>query len=111
MDGLVERAVGCLDQADAKKVALPGFLSRNKRRCSRVVHAPRRISAHPAPACTAGLYDLKFESVLSYSAEVGSDPFEKMQASKKERVAKQEKNRLQNLKLAVKARGPAVLPR
>jgi hypothetical protein len=34
-----------------------------------------------------------------------------MQVSKKERVAKQEKNRLQNLKLAVKARGPAVLPR
>lgn len=42
--------------------------------------------------------------------QVGEDPFEKRKGDKRERVAKQEKNRLQNLKMAAKKGGRAALP-
>eukprot|EP00246_Nothoceros_aenigmaticus_P008419 TRINITY_DN23085_c0_g1_i1.p1 TRINITY_DN23085_c0_g1~~TRINITY_DN23085_c0_g1_i1.p1 ORF type:complete len:343 (+),score=81.95 TRINITY_DN23085_c0_g1_i1:56-1084(+) len=44
------------------------------------------------------------------SDEVGEDPFAKRRADKKERVAKNEKNRLENLKQAAKAGGKGALP-
>ena len=45
------------------------------------------------------------------SAEPGEDPFAKLRESKKERVAKQEKNQLENLKRAAKQGGKGALPR
>ncbi|KAJ7244119.1 hypothetical protein O6H91_Y432700 [Diphasiastrum complanatum] len=42
---------------------------------------------------------------------LGEDPFSKMNKGKKERVAKQEKNQLQNLKHAIKVGGKGALPR
>lgn len=43
--------------------------------------------------------------------EPGEDPFLKLRENKKERVAKQEKNQLENLKRAAKVGGKAALPR
>jgi regulator of ribosome biosynthesis len=45
------------------------------------------------------------------SDEPGVDPFLKLRADKKERVAKQEKNQLENLKRAAKIGGKGALPR
>lgn len=42
---------------------------------------------------------------------VGEDPFAKRKDEKKQRVAKQEKNQLANLKQAAKAGGKGALPR
>lgn len=50
-------------------------------------------------------------SFASPSAEPGEDPFAKLKESKKERVAKQEKNQLENLKRAAKQGGKGALPR
>ena len=44
-------------------------------------------------------------------AEVGSDPFAQRLSEKKSRVAKQEKNQLENLKRAAKIGGKGALPR
>lgn len=44
-------------------------------------------------------------------AEPGEDPFLKLRESKKERVAKQDKNQLENLKRAAKQGGKGALPR
>ena len=52
-----------------------------------------------------------FISMASPSAEPGEDPFAKLKESKKERVAKQEKNQLENLKRAAKQGGKGALPR
>lgn len=41
----------------------------------------------------------------------GEDPFAKLRESKKERVVKQEKNQLENLKRAAKQGGKGALPR
>ena len=43
--------------------------------------------------------------------EPGEDPFLKLRESKKERVSKQEKNQLENLKRAAKQGGKGALPR
>jgi hypothetical protein len=53
------------------------------------------------------------ESVLLmfWLSEPGVDPFLKLRADKKERVAKQEKNQLENLKRAAKIGGKGALPR
>jgi hypothetical protein len=63
------------------------------------------IFANPSHICA--------ESVLLmfWLSEPGVDPFLKLRADKKERVAKQEKNQLENLKRAAKIGGKGALPR
>lgn len=54
------------------------------------------------------IYVIYFSYKIAFTAEPGEDPFAKRKAEKKQRVEKQEKNRLQNLKQAMKA---GALPR
>ena len=49
--------------------------------------------------------------ILFLYAELGSDPFEQRLHEKKSRIAKQEKNQLENLKRAAKLGGKGALPR
>lgn len=62
-----------------------------------------------------GTFNVVMNVVLIISVlvciEPGEDPFLKLRESKKERVAKQEKNQLENLKRAAKVGGKAALPR